>query len=41
MTTLLENLNSTREEIIAIHYGAAIAELTDKIKTENNDARYL
>lgn len=34
MTTLLESLNTTREETIAKHYGAAAAELKDKITTE-------
>lgn len=32
MASLLETLNSTREATISLHYGAATAELTDKIK---------
>lgn len=34
MSTLLDVMNSTREETISTHYGAASAELTEKIKLE-------
>jgi hypothetical protein len=34
MATLLETLNTTREETISLHYGAAAAELKDMVKKE-------
>jgi hypothetical protein len=34
MATLLDTLNTTREEQISKHYGAATAELKDKIESE-------
>ena len=34
MATLIETLNATREDTISTHYGAASAELKDKIKAE-------
>ena len=34
METLLETLNTTREETISLHYGAATAELKEMVKKE-------
>ena len=34
METLLETLNTTREETISLHYGAAAAELKEMVKKE-------
>lgn len=34
MTSLLDNVNTTRESMINIHYAAAVAELEEKIKNE-------
>lgn len=34
MASLLESINTTREETIATHYGAAVAELQAKVKEE-------
>lgn len=34
MATLVETLNTTREETISLHYEAALAELKEKVKNE-------
>ena len=34
MSSLLESINTTREETISTHYNAAVAELQEKVKSE-------
>lgn len=34
MSSLIEEINNTREETISFYYGAALAELKDKIRSE-------
>ena len=34
MSSLIETINDTREDILSLHHGAALAELKDKIKTD-------
>jgi hypothetical protein len=40
MATLIETINSTRENTLSLHHGAALAELQDKIKNQPLKTKY-
>jgi hypothetical protein len=40
MSTLIETINSTREDTLSLHHGAALAELQDKIKNQPLKTKY-
>jgi hypothetical protein len=40
MATLIETINSTREDTLSLHHGAALAELQDKIKNQPLKTKY-
>jgi hypothetical protein len=40
MSSLIETINNTREDILSLHHGAALAELKDKIKNDPLKTHY-